>query len=250
MADPGVSAQNFLRLLLGGAQRGADTLQQRQTMQQQQQPDLMLALQQMMQRKQMADVEQGQRQEQIDLQHSDITARRMEHGAEQYRAGIQQGIENRRADAKLKLLEGGAKSLDEYRKAQAARAAASAEAQAKAALAQQRLSLSGMLKHYTDSPESYEELGEDAFEKIHKTPDSRIGWTMMLGDDGKPFSYRRMKGHVGNKVKAIEKAIESIGGLEGSEDALTAFGAKSLFGVPEQDDSADMWQRFLEEVSQ
>jgi hypothetical protein len=57
MADSGVSTQNFLRLLLGGAQKGADVFQQRQTAQEQQAPDLMMALQQMMQRQKQSKIE-------------------------------------------------------------------------------------------------------------------------------------------------------------------------------------------------
>jgi len=48
MADPGVSGQNFLRLLLGGAQKGVDQIPQQQA----QQADLTLALQRMMQQNQ------------------------------------------------------------------------------------------------------------------------------------------------------------------------------------------------------
>jgi len=51
MADPGVSGQNFLRLLLGGAQKGVDQIPQQQA----QQADLTLALQRMMQQKQQFD---------------------------------------------------------------------------------------------------------------------------------------------------------------------------------------------------
>ena len=55
MADPGVSGQNFLRLLLGGAQKGVDQIPRQQA----QQADLTLALQRMMQQQGQFDESQA-----------------------------------------------------------------------------------------------------------------------------------------------------------------------------------------------
>lgn len=69
MADPGVSTQNFLRLLLGGAQKGVDQRFVRQG----QEADLALQLQGMLQRKQLADEELAQRGQ---FRREDVLARK------------------------------------------------------------------------------------------------------------------------------------------------------------------------------
>jgi hypothetical protein len=220
-------------------------------MQQQQQPDLMLALQQMMQRKQMADVEQGQRQQELDMRHSQITADRMEHGADQYRAGIQQGIENRRADAKLKLLESGNKSLDEYRKAQATRAAAATAAQNAKADAQKRMALSMMYTARMNSPESYEELPTEVFNESYKDPVSRSEWTMgkVDKDSGEPLSYRRLRPEIKKELEATWKGLEKIGGIMAPEDFLTQFGQPDNTGSEEEMDGEAFFQQLWEQAS-
>jgi len=71
MADPGVSGQNFLRLLLGGAQKGVDQIPQQQA----QQADLAMALQRMMQQKQQFDTSQTGIQQRHTDEQTRLTAR-------------------------------------------------------------------------------------------------------------------------------------------------------------------------------
>jgi len=127
MSDPGVSTQNFLRLLLGGMQKGTDVFQQRQTMLQQQAPDLMLTLQQMMQRKQereqdvtfrtgQAKLEQQNWQTAFDAQQNAARETRNRQFGVDTQNQFQQMRENIRADAQLKLTQGSAADIAAERK--------------------------------------------------------------------------------------------------------------------------------------
>ena len=73
MADPGVSGQNFLRLLLGGAQKGVDQIPRQQA----QQADLTLALQRMMQQQGQFDASMTQRRDIATAANEDRDAARL-----------------------------------------------------------------------------------------------------------------------------------------------------------------------------
>lgn len=103
MADPGVSTQNFLRLLLGGAQRGADVFQQRQTQQQAQAPDLFMALENMMRQKAEREQDVKFRQEGRDLEVGQIREQRNRQFGLDMQNAFQQMRQNAMAQQQLGL---------------------------------------------------------------------------------------------------------------------------------------------------
>jgi hypothetical protein len=255
--------------LLGGAQQGADVFQQRQTMKQQQAPDLMLALQQMLQRKQALDTEAAQREKALEYQHAEITAQRMRQGGLDYQNALQQGIENRQRERQLGMQAQGLKSLDEYRQAMADKAIADAKAKEEAISAQKRLILSGLMKTYLESPESYDDVSKDTFEKMFSADQfkgvpleeiaSQFGYTIKDFDkNGNPLTFSKMKTPVANTIKSIEAELKKMGDLP-QGDAMSQMGAGALFGAPvapgggvpaapaEKNLTADDYSKYLEE---
>lgn len=254
MADYGVSTQNFLRLLLGGMQRGTDVFQNRQTMQQQQAPDLMLTLQQMMQRKQMADEELRRRdmefrtgqanwEKSFEAQQEAARQARIRQGYQDF-ADAQAQMRQAYADKarlglereRLNIAKGGAKSLEDYR-------ASLAKQSEQAALAQERMALSTLHKSLSESPESFQEVNEKQFKAMYKqlvdrglTPAqiaAEHGWTQTLGEDGKPLSFRRYHGAVANTLRGLEQRLKEIGGMPKGDAISEAAGeGHSLFGLP------------------
>jgi hypothetical protein len=246
MADPGVSTQNFLRLLLGGAQRGADVFQQRQTMQQQQQPDLLLALQQMMQRKQMADVEQGQRERQLEMQHGEITANRMRQGGLDYQSALQQGIENRRADATFGLRKQEAQANIDRWKALADKYRNQTTGGTKPDASEARLSIKALLDSAEGADENYDYLPQEQFDKLDAVTRTMFSQHFATERDegGNPINvvrYRRLRPGAAKEIAGYKAVLKQLGGLE----EPSGIGAAPANTFPEDDDDADAYFQSL-----
>lgn len=234
---------------LQGGQLGVNDYVGRKADARREAPNLMLTIQRLIDdrqqqefantfRQQEADKDEKFRRDSLEMQHSEATANRMEEAGRYYHEQLQRGFDNR-----MKIQA--QKDLRDHRDALAKKAEADALAQKKDLLQQERLSLNTLKKSLEELPESYDELSKEQFEDMFQkgvNANKRLeelaqiqGYTQSLGDDGEPFSFRKMKSGQKAFLDNINKRLSEIGVELGEAPIIpTPVDFQGMFGAPQK----------------